>query len=67
MTRSNAEKVNEREMAALASETYREHVSKMVEARREANIAKVRYDTYKVYIELSRSKIATERVAMSMR
>lgn len=56
-----------REMLALADKTYTDFVRAMVEARKEANKAKVRYDTYRVYIELTRSKVATERAAMSMR
>lgn len=56
-----------REEMALASPEYREHVTKMVEARRAANRARVRFDTYKAWIELKRTAAATERAAMNLR
>lgn len=57
----------ERQDGALASPEYREHLARMVEARRAANRARVRYDSYKVMIELERSRHATERAAMALR
>lgn len=52
-----------KETTALANPLYRNHLAKMVEARREANIAKVRYDSAKMYCELMRTQAATERAA----
>lgn len=57
----------EREAMALASPDYRDHVASMVKARQAANRARVRFDVYKVFVELTRSKIATEREALRMR
>lgn len=59
--------MDERETKALASDEYMKHLNVMVAARRDANIARVRYDVYKTYVELTRSRIATERAAMGMR
>lgn len=59
--------LTEREAKALACTSYREHVEKMVAARRGANRARVRFDVYKVFVELTRSKVATERAAMNLR
>lgn len=55
------------DMRAKAAPEYREHIMKMVDARKAATRARVRYDTYKVWIELKRSVVATERAAMVMR
>lgn len=57
----------ERESIALASAEVRDHLTAMVEARRAANRARVRYDVYKTFIELERSRHATERAAMTLR
>jgi len=52
---------------ALASPEYKLHVANMVAARKEANIAKVRYDTYKVYVELERTAESTRRAEAQIR
>ena len=52
-----------KEASALCEPDYEEHISKMVKARREANLAKVRYDSKKVFVELLRTKEVTERQA----
>lgn len=56
-----------RETEALASAGYLDHVTKMVEARREANKAKIRYEAMRVWVELRRTEAANERAAMMMR
>lgn len=55
------------ELFARGSEEYRDHISKMVEARRAANRARVRFDTYKAYIELVRSAESTRRAEANIR
>lgn len=58
---------SEREAIALASPMVRDHIARMVDARKAANRARVRYDVYKTFIELERSRHATERAAMTLR
>lgn len=55
------------ELLAEASAKYREHIKAMVEARKQANIAKVNYDTGKLWTDLVRTREASERAAMQMR
>lgn len=52
-----------RESSALGSKEYISHVAGMVEARREANRAKVAYDSAKVWFEAWRTVEANERAA----
>ena len=59
--------VSKAEMHALASDVYRRHVISMVEARRQANKAKVAYDGAKAMMELARSAEATRRTEMGLR
>ena len=54
------------EKAAYASEKYYTHINAMVEARREANRARVRYDSLRVYAELRRTTEATRRAEMQL-
>jgi hypothetical protein len=54
----------EAENHALASEQYRKALTDSVQARREANRAKVRYEATKALFEAQRSVAATEREAM---
>jgi hypothetical protein len=56
-----------RETKARAMPEYRLHLTQMVAARREANIARVRYDTQKILAELRRTKESTERAKMTLR
>lgn len=63
MNESTATTMSAKEMEALASETYKGHVTLMVEARRCANYAKVKYDSAKMFSELLRTQAATERAA----
>jgi hypothetical protein len=55
------------EMIAKASPAYRNHIDKMVGARKAANRARVRFDTYKAYIELARSAESTRRAEANIR
>jgi hypothetical protein len=57
----------EREASALSSDTYRGHLEKMVEARRLALAAKVKYDGIRTWIDMMRSVEATKRQEMGMR
>eukprot|EP00241_Pyramimonas_parkeae_P022160 CAMPEP_0114306156 /NCGR_PEP_ID=MMETSP0059-20121206/16746_1 /TAXON_ID=36894 /ORGANISM="Pyramimonas parkeae, Strain CCMP726" /LENGTH=249 /DNA_ID=CAMNT_0001429455 /DNA_START=20 /DNA_END=769 /DNA_ORIENTATION=+ len=54
------------ESKALATAEYKTHMSKMVEARRASNHAKVRFDALKTKIELVRTYEATRRSEMSI-
>lgn len=56
-----------REMNALASDTYADFVNGMVNARKAATKAKVRYDSAKVLAELRRSQESTRRAEMTIR
>lgn len=55
------------EQKARRSETYKNHLTAVAQARKAANRAKVRYDTYKAYVELLRSREATDRAQMGLR
>jgi multidrug resistance efflux pump len=59
--------VAERERVALESQTYRDHISAMCEARKQANIARVHYDAAKSWVEMSRSIESTRRAEMQLR
>jgi hypothetical protein len=59
--------VNAREYKALADPEYTKHVEGMVTARKQANKAKVRYDSAKILAELRRSEESTRRAEMSLR
>lgn len=54
------------ETKALAEPGYQAHIEKMVAARKEANRAKVNYDSRKVWTELRRSVEATHRQEQKM-
>lgn len=51
----------ERKHAARKASVVTEHIAKAIEARKEANKARVRYESYKVYVELLRSEQANRR------
>lgn len=55
------------ETVALATDDYRAHLEYMVEARRVANKARVRYDSAKTLAEMRRSEESTRRAEMTMR
>ena len=52
----------ERERNALADAAYKLHLTNMSAARREANRAKVKYDSMKVLAELRRTQESTRRI-----
>ncbi len=56
-----------KETLALCHSDYREHLGLMIEARREANRARVRYDSAKVLAEMRRSEESTRRAEMTLR
>lgn len=55
------------EHAAYDAPEYRQHVTQMVEARRKATRARVRWDTGRVHVDLMRSAESTKRAEMGMR
>lgn len=58
---------NAREDVALASPPYRLHLTNMVAARKEANRARVRYDSMKVLAEMRRTQESTRRAEINLR
>jgi hypothetical protein len=63
MAQSNEKSSTARESWAYRQDDYENHVQHMIDARREANRLKVRYDSAKIYTELLRTQAATERLA----
>jgi len=61
--KSNESSVAARESWAMRHEDYLDHIQWMIEARREANKAKVAYDSAKVWFEAWRTVEANERAA----
>lgn len=57
----------ERERSALADSVYRLHLVNMVKARKEANRAKVKYDSVKVLAEMRRTQESTRRAEANIR
>lgn len=55
------------ESLALADPAYRLHLTQMITARKEANKARVRWETGKMWAELRRSQESTKRAEMGMR
>lgn len=51
---------------ALGSQEYQTHCRNMVLARRDANKARVRYDSAKMWVELLRSANANRRTEMAL-
>lgn len=56
-----------KETLALCDPEYMQHLQLMVEARREANRARVKYDSARMLAEMRRSQEATKRAEMTMR
>jgi hypothetical protein len=56
-----------REARALTDAAYKLHLANMVNARKEANKAKVRYETGKIWAELKRTAESTKRAEMNQR
>lgn len=46
---------------------FQQHIQQMVEARKAANRARVRYDGGKAFVELARSAESTRRAEMNLR
>lgn len=53
------------ETKARRDQIYKDHLAKMVAARREANKAKVRYYSIQTWIDLRRTQEATERAKIA--
>lgn len=56
-----------KEDAARCSPIYREHLEAVRKARRAKNVARINYDNFCIYVELLRSRAATQREAMRLR
>ena len=67
LLKADAGTVAMREAQAAADPAYRLHVTNMVVARKEANRAKVRYDTAKIWAELIRTRESSRRAEMGLR
>lgn len=57
----------DREMRALSCLVFKEHIEKMVAARKEANRARVKYEALKVLADMRRSQEATRRAEVMLR
>lgn len=66
MSMSQANSSAAKETEALATPLFREHVEKMVEARRVANRMLVNYKSAQVWVDLARSVEATRRAEMRL-
>lgn len=64
MNQSQASSMAAKESAALADPVYRLHVTNMVNARKDANRAKVRFDGAKLLAELRRSEESSRRAEL---
>jgi hypothetical protein len=56
--------VSQAETRAMGDPRYEEYVKIMVEQRRKANLARVKYDMGRVFIDMQRSNAANERQEM---
>ena len=54
------------EVRAYASQEYQDHIKKMVEARRRANVLKIELESTKTHLNLTRTYEATRREEMKM-
>lgn len=66
--------VNDPKASDVAKETearrmpkWKEHQQKMAAAKHAVNIAKIRYATWQAYVELIRSREATQRAEINLR
>lgn len=64
VNQSKAGSMSAKESEALADPAYKLHVTNMVNARKEANRARVKYDTARAWVELVRTSEATKRAEM---
>jgi hypothetical protein len=67
MNTANASSEAERKRIAQADPAFKLHLANMVSARKEANRARVRYETGKMWAELKRSQESTIREQMRIR
>jgi hypothetical protein len=67
MNTANATSEAERKRIAQADPAFKLHLANMVSARKEANRARVRYETGKMWAELRRSQESTKREEMRIR
>lgn len=56
-----------REKRALSEPAYKLHIANMVAARKEANRARVKYDSMKVLAEMRRTQESTRRAEANIR
>jgi hypothetical protein len=56
-----------KEMEALADDSYRDYVKQMVNARKIATKARVKFDSMKIWVDLKRSAEATRRAEANIR
>lgn len=63
MLASEASSMAAKESYALSDPSYKIHINRMVEARKEANKAKVRYISAQAWFEAKRTESANERAA----
>lgn len=66
MSESECHSIAKAEMIAESSLFYKDHIEKGIRLRENATIAKVRYETLKIKIELIRSLEATNRAQMKL-
>lgn len=59
--------VAEREYLALSNPGYVDHLKAMVEARKQANLARVRFDAARTWFDAARTIEATRRAEASIR
>ena len=63
MGKSEGGSVAARESEAYADPQYAAHISALNDATKAASLARVKYETMKTYLDLERSRMASERAA----
>lgn len=64
VNQSKGSSIAAKESEALADPVYKLHITNMVNARKDANRARVKYDTSKAWVELVRTFEATKRAEL---
>ena len=59
--------VAEREAEARSSVKFRQHLTSIADARKEANRAKVAYDVYRIYVDMTRTNASSQRALVELR
>jgi len=59
--------VAERESGARSDDAFKEHLRAIAEARKEANRAKVAYDVYRIYVDMTRTNASSQRTLVELR